>query len=86
MFNNDNVKQTVIPIIKNTTITELNNDVYVPEKEPRPLWTLVCVYLLYLYLVCFAALLYNILNIIYFGNFLRVLCFNNICLFTLLDK
>ena len=41
MFNfNNNVKRTVIPIKKNTTIIELKN---VPEKEHKHVWSFFCV-------------------------------------------
>ena len=39
-FNNDNVKRTVIPIKKNTTIVELIN---VPENEHKHVWSFFCV-------------------------------------------
>jgi len=40
---NDNVKRTVIPIKKDTTIAELNNPLDVPEKGHRHVWSFFCV-------------------------------------------
>jgi len=42
MMSGTNVKRTIIPI-KNTTISDLNNSTYVPEKEHKHCMSFLCV-------------------------------------------